>query len=64
MLLYSSVCCFQGKEIIEHFISELKNEGVTYLPPWSEPHKANQDDNDDNDDHDDDDLRYCITLLE
>jgi len=37
----------------------LKKEGVTYLPPWSEPHKAIQDDDDN-----DDDLRYCIILLE
>jgi hypothetical protein len=41
----------------------LKKEGVTYLPPWSEPHKAIQDDDDDDDDGDDG-LRYCITLLE
>jgi hypothetical protein len=40
----------QGKEIIEHFINELKNEGVTCLPPWSEPNKAIRDDEDDDDD--------------
>jgi len=57
-LLYFSTCYFQGKEIIEHFINELKKEGVTYLPPWSEPHKAIQDD-----DANGDDLRYCIMLL-
>jgi hypothetical protein len=32
--------CFQGKEIIEHFVNELKREGMTYLPPWSEPGKG------------------------
>ncbi|PNF28722.1 hypothetical protein B7P43_G07856 [Cryptotermes secundus] len=47
----------KGKEIIEHFISELKKEGVTYLPPWSEPNKAVPDDEDDDDDDDYDYLR-------
>lgn len=23
-----------GREVIEHFIKELKNEGITYVPPW------------------------------
>lgn len=23
-----------GKEVIEHFIKELKNEGITHIPPW------------------------------
>lgn len=23
-----------GKEVIEHFIQALKNEGITYIPPW------------------------------
>uniref|UniRef100_A0A0P4WF13 CRAL-TRIO domain-containing protein n=2 Tax=Scylla olivacea TaxID=85551 RepID=A0A0P4WF13_SCYOL len=27
----------KGKEIIEHFITELKKEGVTYIPRWVEP---------------------------
>ncbi|XP_049811451.1 protein real-time isoform X1 [Schistocerca nitens] len=27
----------KGKEIIEHFINELKKEGVVYIPPWQEP---------------------------
>jgi hypothetical protein len=40
----------QGKEIIEHFINELKKEGVSYLPPWSEPNKAMPDNEDDVDD--------------
>jgi hypothetical protein len=64
---YFSTYYLQGKEIIEHFINELKKEGVTYLPPWSEPHKAIQDDDyddDDDDEEDDNHLRYCITLLE
>jgi hypothetical protein len=39
----------QGKEIIEHFVNELKKEGVTYLPPWSEPNKVMPDDEDDDD---------------
>jgi hypothetical protein len=44
-LLRHAICCFQGKEIIEHFVIELKKEGITYLPPWSEPCKAIPDDN-------------------
>jgi hypothetical protein len=48
---------FQGKEIIEHFISELKKEGITYLPPWSEPNKAIPDDEDADNDDDNDYLR-------
>lgn len=27
----------QGKEIIEHFIMELKKEGITHIPRWEEP---------------------------
>ncbi|KAK8401214.1 hypothetical protein O3P69_002767 [Scylla paramamosain] len=27
----------KGKEIIEHFITELKKEGVTHIPRWVEP---------------------------
>lgn len=23
-----------GKEVIEHFIKELKTEGITYVPSW------------------------------
>ncbi len=23
-----------GKEVIEHFVRELKNEGIIYIPPW------------------------------
>lgn len=53
---------FQGKEIIEHFINELKKDDVTYIPPWSEPEKAVKDDGDNNDD--DYDLRYSVTILE
>lgn len=34
-----------GKEVIEHFIKELKNEGITYIPPWK-PLKSEDDDND------------------
>nr|CAD7199101.1 unnamed protein product [Timema douglasi] len=29
----------KGKEIIEYFVNELKNEGLTYVPPWTEPEK-------------------------
>nr|CAD7445480.1 unnamed protein product [Timema bartmani] len=29
----------RGKEIIEYFVNELKNEGLTYVPPWTEPEK-------------------------
>ncbi|PSN52190.1 SEC14-like protein 1 [Blattella germanica] len=39
----------KGKEIIEYFVNELKKEGVTYLPAWSEPEKADPDENDDDD---------------
>lgn len=28
---------WQGKEIIEHFIEELRKEGVTFVPRWEEP---------------------------
>ena len=28
----------QGKEIIEHYLNELQNEGVTYIPTWTEEH--------------------------
>lgn len=27
----------KGKEIIEHFIAELKKEGITHIPRWEEP---------------------------
>lgn len=27
----------QGKEIIEHFVKELKDEGITYVEPWTDP---------------------------
>lgn len=27
----------KGKEIIEHYINELTNEGVTHVPIWTEP---------------------------
>ena len=28
---------FQGKEVIEYYINELISEGVTYIPPWTDP---------------------------
>lgn len=28
------ICNFQGKEIIEFFIDELKQEGITEVPIW------------------------------
>ena len=33
----------QGKEIVEYFINELKEEGVTYAEPWKDPLKEKQD---------------------
>jgi hypothetical protein len=27
----------KGKEVIDYFIKELKNEGVTYVAPWQPP---------------------------
>ncbi|XP_053598796.1 protein real-time isoform X1 [Microplitis demolitor] len=30
----------KGKEIIEYFINELKEQGVTYVAPWVEPEKV------------------------
>ncbi|XP_076455450.1 SEC14-like protein 1 [Babylonia areolata] len=27
----------KGKEVIEHYISELISDGVTHIPPWTEP---------------------------
>jgi len=27
----------QGKEVIEFYINELLSEGVTFIPPWTEP---------------------------
>lgn len=29
--------CTQGKEIIEHYLRELEEEGVTYIPRWTPP---------------------------
>ena len=31
-------CVFKGKEIIEYFIDQLKQEGITYVAPWKETH--------------------------
>ena len=33
-----SVVCHQGKEVIEYYINELISEGITYIPPWADPH--------------------------
>ncbi|GAB1868948.1 Protein real-time [Camponotus japonicus] len=30
----------KGKEIIEYFINELKEEGITYVPPWKDPQEG------------------------
>lgn len=35
-----------GKEVIEHFIKVLKNEGITYIPPWM-PAEVDESDNSD-----------------
>ncbi|KAL1450539.1 hypothetical protein WDU94_002890, partial [Cyamophila willieti] len=29
----------KGKEILEHYVEVLREEGVTYVPPWSPPEK-------------------------
>lgn len=36
-----------GKEVIEHFIKELKNEGITYVPPWQPPESLENEKTDD-----------------
>lgn len=36
-MLINTVKYPQGKEIIEHFIAELKKEGITHIPRWEEP---------------------------
>lgn len=30
----------KGKEIIEYFINELKDEGIVYVPPWCDPSES------------------------
>ncbi|EFN74781.1 Protein real-time [Camponotus floridanus] len=30
----------KGKEIIEYFINEMKEEGITYVPPWKDPQEG------------------------
>ena len=30
---------FQGKEVIEYYINELLSEGITYIPPWTDPNR-------------------------
>ncbi|XP_063220835.1 SEC14-like protein 1 isoform X2 [Bacillus rossius redtenbacheri] len=35
----------KGKEIIEYFVNELKEEGVTYVAPWIEPDTSLNDSN-------------------
>lgn len=30
----------KGKEIIEYFINKLKEEGITYVPPWKDPQEG------------------------
>ena len=32
-----SLSVAKGKEVIDYFIKELKNEGVTYVAPWQPP---------------------------
>ena len=29
----------QGKEIIEYFINQLKEEGIIYVAPWKDPNE-------------------------
>ncbi|XP_045122663.1 SEC14-like protein 1 isoform X10 [Portunus trituberculatus] len=38
----------KGKEIIEHFITELKKEGVTHIPRWVEPQPEQTEDEENN----------------
>lgn len=29
------VCCFQGKEVIEHYLNELISQGTSHIPRWT-----------------------------
>ncbi|XP_076654861.1 real-time isoform X1 [Halictus rubicundus] len=39
----------KGKEIIEYFINELKQEGIVYVAPWKKPSLCSQEEDGDND---------------
>ena len=32
-----SLSVAKGKEVIDHFIKELRSEGITYVAPWQAP---------------------------
>lgn len=32
----------QGKEIIEYFINQLKEEGIIYVAPWKDPNEMSE----------------------
>lgn len=34
----------QGKEIIEYFINQLKEEGIIYVAPWEDPNEMSKKD--------------------
>ncbi|XP_060816682.1 protein real-time isoform X2 [Bombus pascuorum] len=34
----------KGKEIIEYFINQLKEEGIVYVPPWKDPSDTSEED--------------------
>lgn len=36
-LLYPPSCSSQGKEIIEFYLKELEDEGITHVPRWTPP---------------------------
>lgn len=29
------ICCFQGKEVIEHYLNELISQGISHIPRWT-----------------------------
>lgn len=37
MSLFNGLTLPQGKEIIEYFIEQLSQEGITHIPRWEEP---------------------------
>lgn len=37
---YNDYIYLKGKEIIEYFIDQLKEEGITYVPSWKDPQEG------------------------
>ncbi|XP_012529754.1 protein real-time [Monomorium pharaonis] len=50
----------KGKEIIEYFINELKEEGITYVAPWVDPQKSSSEEEKKNVDENSD-IELCNT---